>query len=104
MSPQIGPKPCSRLLGGISNLFMDVLPSDFTPSVEILHHFETMGNPCLLVFIYWGTIIPGFLRRCRISSIHNRKPLKQGIRVVAACLQGDNDTPMALESRPICYS
>ena len=39
---------------------------------EILHHFETMGNQCLLVFTGTGISIPGFLRWCRISSIHSR--------------------------------
>ena len=38
--------------------------------VEILHHFETTGNHCLLVFIK-TIIIPGLLRWCRISSIHS---------------------------------
>ena len=33
------------------------------------HHFETMGNHCLLVFTGNQTI-PGFLRWCRNSSIH----------------------------------
>ena len=36
---------------------------------EILHHFEAMGNHCLLVFTGNQTI-PGLLRWCRILSIH----------------------------------
>ena len=39
---------------------------------SISHHFETMGNHCLLVF-HRGSINLGFLRWCRISSIHSRK-------------------------------
>ena len=38
---------------------------------EILHHFETMGHHCLLVFV-GGIILPGFLRWCRTSLIHSR--------------------------------
>ena len=34
------------------------------------HHFETMGNHCLLVFT-GGIIISGFFGWCRISSIHS---------------------------------
>ena len=37
---------------------------------KILHHFENMGKP-LFVGIYRGIFIPGFLRWCRISSIHS---------------------------------
>ena len=37
---------------------------------KILHHFETMGNHCLLVFTGNQTI-PGLLRWCRILSIHS---------------------------------
>ena len=37
---------------------------------EIVHHFETMGSHCLLVFT-GVIIIPGFLRWCRISTIHS---------------------------------
>ena len=37
---------------------------------EILHHFETIGNYRLLAF-YRGSINLGFLRWCRISSIHD---------------------------------
>ena len=33
---------------------------------EILHHFETM-----LVGIYRGIVIPGFLRWCKILSTHS---------------------------------
>ena len=37
---------------------------------KILHHFETMGIHCLLIFT-GKIIIPGVLRWCRISSIHS---------------------------------
>ena len=37
---------------------------------EILHPFETMGSHCSLVFT-GESFIPGFLRWCRISSIHS---------------------------------
>ena len=36
---------------------------------EILHHFETMGNQCI-VGIYKGSIIPGFLRWCEMDFVH----------------------------------
>ena len=36
---------------------------------EILHHFESWLKP-LLVGIYRGIIIPGFVMWCRILSIH----------------------------------
>ena len=52
-----GPKG-NRDLGAI--LWMD----------EILHRFEAMGNHCLLVFT-GESFIPGFLRWCRILSIHS---------------------------------
>ena len=42
----------------------------------ILHHFETMGNHCLLAFI-GESIIPGFLGGAKwVSSIHSRSALK----------------------------
>ena len=39
---------------------------------EILHHFETMGNHCLLAFAGQSSF-QGLVRRwCRILSIHSR--------------------------------
>ena len=61
---QTRPNPCpAPFLGDL--LWMD----------EILHHVEPMRNHCF-VGIYGGIIIPGFLRWCRISSIHS---VSQGI-------------------------
>ena len=38
---------------------------------EILHHFETRGNYCLLVFTGESNQKPGFLGWCRISPMHS---------------------------------
>ena len=54
---------------------------------EILHHLRNYGKP-LFVGIYRGDIIPGFLRWCRISSIHSRV-LRQPAGNPETCLSGE---------------
>ena len=51
------------------------LPEPLLCLKEVLHHFETMGNHCLLVLNCRGILIAGFLGWCELDFVHQQYSL-----------------------------